>query len=163
MRSWGRVTGDVVAMLEERLAAGDIGAWGLSTHRRGLAADALARGIDPVMVRHNLAHRGAEAELFEDAERRGAGLITFSNLLYGRVFESSGVCAPPSPRECYAYSLAQPAVTATLSSPETHAQLEENLAALAHRLSPERVDELRRHGDAVHRRERRYRRLVRER
>ncbi len=66
-------------------AAGKVVSFGLSTHERGLAVEALDRGWDPVMVRHSAAHRKAEAEIFPRAAALGAGLITFNATCYGRL------------------------------------------------------------------------------
>jgi HEAT repeat protein len=79
VQSWRRVTPDVCGALEQLQAEGKIAAFGLSTHSRPLAVEALDTGWDPVMVRHSAAHRGAEQEVFPRAARRGASLITFSN------------------------------------------------------------------------------------
>ena len=60
VRSWARVAPDVREALDRLRAEGKVQAWGLSTHSRPLAVEALHAGWDPVMVRHSAAHRGAE-------------------------------------------------------------------------------------------------------
>ena len=162
VRSWARVSGDVLAALQTLHDAGKVASCGLSTHQRGLAVEALERGWDLVMVRHNAAHRKAEAEIFPKAAALGAGLITFNATCYGRLF------GPPDPgcqdraADCYRYSLAQPGVAACLSAPATLDELDQNLGALRRpELSGERTATLRARGDEVYREDVVFRRLVR--
>jgi hypothetical protein len=162
VRSWARVSDDVLAALEALRDAGKVASFGLSTHQRGLAVEALEQGWDPVMVRHSAAHRKAEAEIFPRAAALGAGLITFNATCYGRLL------GPPDPggtalaADCYRYSLAQPGVAACLSAPATLDELDQDLGALRHPgLSEERVVALRARGDVVYRDDVVFRRLVR--
>jgi hypothetical protein len=130
VQSWQRVTPDVRETLEQLKSEGKIATFGLSTHSRPLAVEALDAGWDPVMVRHSAAHRGAEAEIFPRAAQRGASLITFSNTCYGRLLQPHNGMPPPTAADCYRYSLMQPGVRACMSAPATLAQLEGNLVAL---------------------------------
>ncbi len=63
VQSWDRVTDDVRAALERLREKGLIAQFGLSTHARPLALEAMDAGWDPVMVRHSAAHRGAEERI----------------------------------------------------------------------------------------------------
>jgi HEAT repeat protein len=137
VQSWQRVTPDVHEALEQLHAEGKIATFGLSTHSRSLAVEALETGWHPVMVRHSAAHRGAEEEVFPLAAQRGASLITFSNTCYGRLLQPQGGMAPPTAADCYRYALMQPGVRACLSAPASLAQLEDNLAALRDPVLPQ--------------------------
>lgn len=139
-RSAGRVADGALRALEQLRADGLAHAVGVSTHRRDLALDLLRRGVPVLMVRHSAAHRGAEAEVLPQAQQRGAAVFTFSNLCYGRLLAPRGAAgaaaeahaspAPPTPAQCYRYTLEQPGVTACFSAPRDIAQLEHNLGAL---------------------------------
>jgi aryl-alcohol dehydrogenase-like predicted oxidoreductase len=159
VRSWARVSDDVLATLRALRDAGKVVSFGLSTHHRGLAVEALERGWDPVMVRHSAAHRKAEAEIFPRAAALGAGLITFNGTCYGRLLGPAG---PGCAADCYRYSLAHPAVAACLSAPASLDELDQDLGALHHPEVPEeRVAALRARGDLVYREDAVFRRLVR--
>jgi aryl-alcohol dehydrogenase-like predicted oxidoreductase len=162
VQSWDRVAPDVRAALEQLKAEGKVAAFGLSTHSRPLAVEALEAGWDPVMVRHSAAHRGAEERVFPRAAELGASVMTFNNTCYGRLLAPCGEHRPPGAADCNRYSLAQPAVRCCLSAPATLEQLEENLAALR---DPDLPEERRRqmlaHGGALYEEEAVFRKLVR--
>ncbi len=163
VQSWQRVTPEVRWTLERLQAEGKIAAFGLSTHSRSLAVEALDDGWDPVMVRHSAAHRGAEKEVFPRAAQGGTSLITFSNTCYGRLLQPYNGLPPPSAADCYRYSLLQPGVWACLSAPASLAQLEENLQALRDPLlPPERRDYLLAFGEKLYEEETVFRRFVRD-
>lgn len=125
VRSPRRIDDTVFSVLQQAQERGDIGAFGMSTHQRPLAVQAIRDGWPVVMTRHNGAHRGAEKTVFPAAHAAGSGLITFSNLCYGRMLEEGA-----DPRACYRYSLSFPGVQAVLSAPSTHEQLRRNLEVL---------------------------------
>jgi hypothetical protein len=162
VRSWARVTDDVRAALERLKAEGKVAAFGLSTHARPLAVEALEAGWGPVMVRHSAAHRGAEEGIFPRAAELGTGLLTFNNTCYGRLLQAHGDAPAPGPADCYRYTLAQPGVTACLSAPATLEQLDENLQALH---DPELPEDRRRlllaQGKCVYEEDTTFRKLVR--
>jgi HEAT repeat protein len=161
VQSWQRVTPDVHEALEQLKAEGKIAMFGLSTHSRPLAVEALDTGWDPVMVRHSAAHRGAEEEIFPRAAQRGASLITFSNTCYGRLLEPHNGM-PPTAADCYRYTLMQPGVRACLSAPASLAQLDDNLAALRDPVLPEeRRNYLLSFGEKLYEEETVFRKLVR--
>lgn len=162
VQSWQRVTPDVRETLEQLKAEGKIAAFGLSTHSRPLALEAVDAGWDPVMVRHNAAHRGAEKEIFPRAAQQGTSLITFSNTCYGRLLQPHNGMSPPTAADCYRYALMQPGVRACLSAPASLGQLEENLAALRDPvLPPERRDYLLSFGERLYEEERMFQKFVR--
>jgi hypothetical protein len=163
-RSWERVTDEVLGALERLRKEGLIAMPGLSTHSRLLAAEALAAGWDPVMVRHSAAHRGAETQVFPHVAKRGASLITFNNTCYARLLKPQGDKPAPRPADFYRYTLSFPEVTLCLSAPATLEQLDENLQALDDPHLPEdRRIALLEHGAEVYREETLFRRLVRSR
>jgi hypothetical protein len=162
VRSWARVTDDVRDALERLKAEGKVAAFGLSTHSRPLAVEALEAGWGPVMVRHSAAHRGAEERIFPRAAELGVGLLTFNNTCYGRLLQARGDTPPPRPADCYRYSLAQAGVTACLSAPATLEQLDENLQALRDPQLPEdRRRLLLAQGERVYEEDTTFRKLVR--
>ncbi len=164
VRSWDRVALDVRAALERLQRAGKVGVFGLSTHSRALAVEALESGWAPVMVRHSAAHRGAEKEVFPAAVAKGVGVITFNNTCYGRLLQARKGAPPVSAADCYRYALAQPGVAACLSAPATLEQLDENLEAL-HKpeLPPEWREALLAQGERTYQEDAVFRRLVRSR
>lgn len=124
-QSWQRVTPDVREELERLKRDGLVQVYGLSTHNRALAADAITDGWNPVMVRHSAAHRKAETEVFPLARERGKSILTFNNTCYGRLLDDTF-----RPSDCFRYTLNTPGVSACFTAPATLAQLEENLDAL---------------------------------
>jgi predicted aldo/keto reductase-like oxidoreductase len=162
VRSWDRIAVDVYRELERLKEEGKVGVFGLSTHVRELAVEAMEAGWDPVMVRHSAAHRGAEEHVFPKAVEWGTSLITFNNTCYGRLLQSCGPAPAPTAADCYRYALAQPGVRCCLSAPATLEQLEENLKALQQpELPEERLRFLQAHGAARYAEETTFRRLVR--
>jgi aryl-alcohol dehydrogenase-like predicted oxidoreductase len=150
VRSWGRISEAVLEVLREAQAEGLVEHYGLSTHQRGLALEAIDGGWPVIMVRHNAAHRGAESTVFPAARAADVGLITFSNLCYGRML-SEGVSAA----DCYRYSLSFPGVSATFSAPSTLEQLQENLTVLRDPMLPDaRRAHLLAVGEVLHHRQR---------
>jgi HEAT repeat protein len=133
-RSWQRITPDVRETLERLRSEGLVRVFGLSTHDRGIAREAVADGWNPVMVRHSAAHRKAETEVFPAARERGTSILTFNNTCYGRLLDPSF-----RPSDCYRYTLSTPGVSACFTAPATVEYLEENLDALRHPDLPDDV------------------------
>jgi HEAT repeat protein len=162
VQSWDRVAADVRAALEELKAEGKVAAYGLSTHNRLLAVEAMEAGWDPVMVRHSAAHRGAEQRIFPRAVKLGTSVLTFNNTCYGRLLQPHGEIAPPSAADCYRYTLAQPGVRACWSAPATLEELEEDLAVLRDPVLPDtRRRLLEAHGALVYEEDSTFHKLVR--
>jgi len=144
---------EVTDVLQRLARRGLVRAVGISTHDRALACDASLRGLDVVMVRHNAAHRGAEERVFPECHARGTGVLTFSNLCYGRMLQQTPavLSGPVTAPDCYRYSLSQLGVHACIAAPRRHAELVENLAVTESPLiSVERQVELRAHGDHIY-------------
>jgi hypothetical protein len=162
VQSWRRISPDVREALDRLKAAGKVAAYGLSTHSRPLAVEAMEQGWNPVMVRHSAAHRGAEAQVFPKAAELGTSLLTFNNTCYGRLLQPFAGRQPPTAADCYRYALGQPAVRACWSAPATTAQLDENLAALSDPDLPDgRRTGLLEFGAALYEEETIFRKLVR--
>ncbi|MEL6178589.1 MAG: hypothetical protein AAFS10_06530, partial [Myxococcota bacterium] len=166
VRAWTKIDEPVLEELHRLRSEGLIRHFSLSTHDRMLAVEAVERGWDPIMSRHSAAHRGLETTILPAVQAAKAGLLTFSNLCYGRILghPDALTVADPEPVEFYRYSLSHPGVTACWSAPATIAQLEHNLQALdVPTLPQERLDTLRAYGDLVYRDNDAFRRWVRER
>lgn len=162
VQSWARIPDDVREALERLKAAGKVAAFGLSTHNRPLALEAMAAGWNPVMVRHSAAHRGAEQHIFPNAAAGDVSLLTFNSTCYGRLLEPRGGLPPVRPSDCYRYTLMQPAVRCYWTAPATLEELAENLDVLRDpTLPPDRLRLLLAQGDLLYREETTFRRLVR--
>jgi aryl-alcohol dehydrogenase-like predicted oxidoreductase len=153
-RSMARLeaTRDILASLVRR---GWVRAFGVSTHDRELAVRAAEDAFDVVMVRHSAAHRGAEATVLPRCAGLGKGVLTFSNLCYGRMLHRTpaAMSSPVTAPDCYRYSLSQPGVDACIAAPRRTSELLENLVvADVPTLSPARAAELREHGKHVYER-----------
>jgi HEAT repeat protein len=162
VRGWSRVTDEMRRMLEWLQREGELGMYGLSTHNRALAVEAIEAGWNPVMVRHNAAHRGAEKEVFPHVAAHGTSLITFNSTCYGRLLTSRGGRPVLTAADCYRYSLSQLGVTMCLSAPASLEQLEETLqVAEGPALPAERLAVVLEHGAEVYREETRFRQTIR--
>jgi HEAT repeat protein len=156
-QSWQRITPDVREALERLKADGLVQVFGLSTHNRTIARDAILEGWNPVMVRHSAAHRKAEAEVFPYARERGTSIITFNNTCYGRLLDPSF-----RPSDCFRYTLSTPGVSACFTAPSTLEYLEENLDALRNPELPDDVRErLLKRGEWMYREDTVFRKTVR--
>lgn len=161
VQSWDRMTDDLRATLDKLQAEGKVRSIGLSSHNRPLLVRAMQEGWNPVMARHSAGHRGAETGVFPFVPP-GTSLITFNNLCYGRLLQPVAGLTPPTPADCYRYTLSFPQVTACWSAPATVEQLEHNLAVLRDpHLSDEKRDHLERFGAALYREEKVFEQLVR--
>ncbi len=158
VRSPGRLDEETLEELERMRQKGLVQAVGLSTHLRPLAVQALRDGYPVLMVRHSLAHPGAEEELLPLAHELDAGVLTFSALCYGRLLGLVGAA------DCYRYALCQPGVSACWMAPRTLAQLRANLEVLRQpALEPEELARLRLHGNARYREHRAFVEWIRSR
>jgi aryl-alcohol dehydrogenase-like predicted oxidoreductase len=163
VQTWGRITDEVRAELAAMKAEGKMTMYGLSTHNRPLAIEAMREGWNPVMVRHSAAHRGAEStKIFDHATEFGTSLLTFNNTCYGRLLQPYRHHPAPNPADCYRYTLEQKNVVACWTAPSTLEQLEMNLTALSEpHLPDDRRESLVKLGDDLYREETMFRRLVR--
>jgi len=137
---------------------GRVRAIGFSSHDRPLAAE-LAASLDPdvLMIRYNAAHRGAEREVFTrldpDPARR-PGVIAYTATRWGMLLQPLPALGFPnamSAPECYRFALAHPAVDMVWCAAGSWDELHDDVAGVAAGpLPPDRLDEVRRFGDAVH-------------
>jgi len=139
------------AMLELK-EAGAARAIGFSIHDRALA-NQLAHALHPdvMMIRYNAAHRGAEEEIFAKLPHPRPGIIAYTATRWGELLiprPDLGFPVPMRAPECYAFSLAHPAVDTVLAGVRRYAELEEDATRLAP-LEPERYLEVCRFGVAV--------------
>lgn len=156
-QSWQRITPDVRTELDRLKSDGLVQVYGLSTHNRGLARDAIVEGWNPVMVRHSAAHRKAETEVFPFARERGTSILTFNNTCYGRLLDPSF-----RPSDCFRYTLGTPGVSACFTAPSNLEYLEENLDALRDpELSAEAREKLLKRGEWMYREDTVFRKTVR--
>ncbi len=161
-RSWDRVSDEVRSVLEKCQQQGKLAMYGLSTHNRALAVQAMESGWNPVMVRHSGAHRGAEQQIFPKAVELGTSIITFNNTCYARLLAPHPNSEPPTAADCYRYTLEQPGVTMCLSAPANMDHLEENLSVIRDlHLSDDRRERLLKHGELVYQEDTVFRKLVR--
>lgn len=131
---------------------------GFSSHNRRLAAR-LARELpaDFIMIRYNAAHRGAEEDIFAPLESLGPdrpGIIAYTATRWSmllRPLPKRGFPKPMTAPECYRFVLEHPAVDTVWCGARNLAELTEDVAGvLEGPLPPERREEVRRFGDAVH-------------
>jgi aryl-alcohol dehydrogenase-like predicted oxidoreductase len=156
-QSWQRITPDVRGVLEQLKTEGKVQVYGLSTHSRPLAAEAIRDGWNPVMVRHSAAHRKAETEVLPLARERGTSIITFNNTCYGRLLDEAF-----RPSDCFRYTLNTDGVSACFTAPSTVEYLEENLDALKNpELAPDVRERLLKRGEWMYREDTVFRKTVR--
>ncbi len=155
VRSGARLSDEALGCLQDLQHEGKLGAVGVSTHHRALAAEALAaQPWDVVMLRHSAAHPAAETEVFPVARARGRGVLAFSAMSYGRLVRpvpgAPTVGPLPTAADCYRFALADPAVAGCVAAPRTVKELVDGLQAL-HRpaLDPAAEAGLRAHGGRV--------------
>jgi aryl-alcohol dehydrogenase-like predicted oxidoreductase len=145
------VTGKTWPAMQRLKEQGKVRALGVSTHDRKMArslVDELA--LDLLMIRYNAAHRGAEGEIFATLGARRPGIVTYTATRWGRLLKPAGDLGPMTPPECYRFALGHPLVDVVLCGAASFDELKENAqGVLAGSLSEERLDEVRKFGDAV--------------
>jgi predicted aldo/keto reductase-like oxidoreductase len=113
--------------------------------------------LDMLMVRYNLAHRGAEREVFPIAVARRMPVVTFTGLRWRALLEPTPSdpegFQPPLAADCYRFCLSNPAVSVALTAPGDRSHLENSLRLLEDWRAPEAAERKRwlAHGDRVHR------------
>ena len=145
-RSTRRFSEEALSLLKSAKTSGKIRQFGLSTHQWQLAHDQIELGWNPVMVRHNLAHRSAEKIVFPSAAKNSTRIFSFNTTCYGRLLKA-GVTA----RDCIRYSLHQPEIDLILTAPSTAEQLDENLSAMeAPELTASEIASWQKIGDSIY-------------
>jgi predicted aldo/keto reductase-like oxidoreductase len=121
-----------IAKLKEQ---GKVRFLALSTHRRPLIPELERdRQIDIYHVRYNAAHRGAEAEIFDQLPAAGGpGMVTFTSNRWGSLIDPARMPPgerPPSPADCYRFVLSHPRVHVACCGPSNVEELRQNLECL---------------------------------
>jgi aryl-alcohol dehydrogenase-like predicted oxidoreductase len=134
----------------------------VSGHHRPLFPELAGEGFcDIFHVRYNAAHRGAEEEVFArlGPESR-PGIVTYTATRWGDLLKAGKMPpgeAPLTAADCYRFVLSNPAVDVCMAGPRTRAEMRAALRALdLGPLAPEEMDRVRRVGDHVHARHRRF-------
>jgi predicted aldo/keto reductase-like oxidoreductase len=157
---WAQIvsSGGALGSLERAREEGRLKMIGLTTHQRSLAQQILAsRPLDLLMIRYNAAHRGAEQEVFPQAQEFDVPLVAFTGLRWKALLcptlDDPEDFTPPPAREWYRFVLAHPAISVALMAPNTRRELLENMELLTDwRLpTPLEYETLRLHGDRVRR------------
>lgn len=129
---------------------------GISTHEKTIAARLAANDcVDVVMVRYNIAHRGAEKVVF-DTLRPGTrpGIVAFNTThnASGSLTEPPpglpAQCYRPTHADLYRFGLQRPEVDVVLTGPQNRAHVDHALSALAAGpLEPRLYEYLKTYGD----------------
>lgn len=121
------------AQLQAWKAQGQLRYIGASTHNQDMALQLIEQGQwDVLMLRYNMAHRKAEAQVLPAAQARNLPVVAFTCTRWGTLLKGHPQWQNPAPTaaDCYRYALYHPAVQVALSAPATHSQLKENLEVL---------------------------------
>jgi aryl-alcohol dehydrogenase-like predicted oxidoreductase len=145
------VTGQTWPSMRQLLEDGRVRALGISCHNRPMARRLVDElDLDLLMIRYNAAHRGAEGEIFESLPEKRPGIVAYTATRWGKLLKPLGEQTPMTAPECYRFVLAHPAVDVVLSGARTYEELAENAQGVrAGALPPDRLEEVRRFGDAV--------------
>lgn len=149
------LTGHTWAAMERLRDTGGVRAIGYSSHDRPLAAR-LAREFAPdvLMLRYNAAHRGAEQDVFSTLQHPRPGIIAYTATRWGmllRPLPARGFPQAMTAGDCYRFALTHPSVDLVLCAARSAEELREDVAAVRHGpLAGDRLEGIRRFGDAVH-------------
>jgi aryl-alcohol dehydrogenase-like predicted oxidoreductase len=149
------LTGRTWPALQKLKEDGLTRAIGYSSHNRKLATS-LAKEFNPdvMMIRYSAAHRGAEADIFEPLGDDRPAIISYTSTRWGLLLQplpEKGFPKAMTAGECYRFVLGHPSVDIVLFAPRTATELKEDVTELLEGpLTPERMEEARRFGDAVH-------------
>ncbi|MCP5117928.1 MAG: hypothetical protein GY953_44495 [bacterium] len=142
--------------LNEEKQRGRLKMIGITTHQRPLVRSWAPSGrLDMLMVRYNMAHRGAEEEVFPVAA--GLPVVTFTGLRWKALLRGAPddppSFSPPTAAECYRFCLANPSVSVALAAPGDRQELEHALTLLDDWRMPDSMDleSLRAYGVRIHR------------
>jgi len=130
---------------------------GVSTHKRKLGEEIMQKWpVDVLMIRYNMAHRGAEEEVFSLLpEKDRPGIIGFNATKHKSLLRKPKgwkVDKPvPTAGDCYRFVLSNPSIDIVLAGPRSKEQIDEAIAAVEkgpH--SEEELKWMREFGDLVH-------------
>ena len=138
-----------VEVFERMRERGKVRFMSLSSHNRPMLPKLLkayTEGTSPydlLMLRYNGVHRGAEKDVFPYVpESGGPSICTYTATRWGHLLDPEKMPPgeePPSARDCYRYSLSQPAIDMVLCGPANAEQM--NLAIEALERGPLEPDE----------------------
>jgi aryl-alcohol dehydrogenase-like predicted oxidoreductase len=131
---------------------GKVRALGISGHDRPKLLELWREfKLDVLMVRYNAAHRGAEKEIFAQLPAERPAIVTYTATRWGKLLQPAGGLGPMTAPECYRFALSHPAVDVALTGPRSFSELRANAEGAAEGPLPaERLEQVRRFGDAVH-------------
>lgn len=149
------VTGKTWQAMRSVKESGGARALGISCHDRVMARTLVDElELDALMIRYNAAHRGAEREIFatldEASSGRPPGIIAYTATRWGRLLKPLDTLGPMTGPECYRFVLEHPRVDTVLCGAKTYEEIEAAVKGVElGSLGPDRLDEVRRFGDAV--------------
>lgn len=134
--------------------SGKVRALGTSIHDRDRAGRlAEDSPLDLLMIRYNMAHPGAERDVFPHLERRRPAVVAYTATRWRKLLaRPRGWQGPvPTAADCYRFCLSSAHVDLVLCGPANGAQLDENLAGLERgAVTPEEDRWMRDLGRVVH-------------
>lgn len=113
---------------------GKVRALGVSIHDRERAGRLAADSpLDLFMIRYNMAHPGAERDIFPHLAARKPAVVAYTATRWRKLLKRpTGWTGPvPTAADCYRWCLSSPSVDIVLTGPASGVQLDENLAGLA--------------------------------
>ncbi len=149
--AWTDAVRDELLKLREE---GKVRALGVSIHDR-VRAGRLAEDspLDLLMIRYNLAHPGAERDIFPKLAVRNPMVVAYTATSWGKLLRRPKGWQGPllTAADCYRFCLSNPLVDVTLTGPKNRRELEENLDGLERGpLSAEESHWMREFGSIVH-------------
>lgn len=133
---------------------------GMSSHERPFFGR-IVRGeldlpVDLFHVRYNVAHRGAEEDIFPYLPQDNRpGIVVFTATCWRKPLKVKNMPAGEAPltaTDCYRFVLSNPNVNVCITGPSNACQMEENLSALAGGpLSDEEMARVKHIGDHIYR------------
>jgi len=113
--------------------SGKVRALGVSIHDRERAGKlAEDSPLDLLMIRYNMAHPGAERDIFPHLAKRKPSVVAYTATRWRKLLKrpSGWTGQIPTAGDCYRFCLSSPHVDVVLCGPADGRQLDENLAAL---------------------------------
>ena len=130
---------------------------GVSTHKRKLGEEIMRKWpVDVLMIRYNMAHQGAEQDVFPFLpEKDRPGIIGFNATKHKRLLKRPIGWdldkSVPTAGDCYRFVLGNPSVDMVLAGPRSREHIDEAVAAVEKGpLSEEELKWMREFGDLVH-------------
>jgi aryl-alcohol dehydrogenase-like predicted oxidoreductase len=153
-RRW-HLTGKTWPAIRRLKQQGRVRVIGFSCHDRPLAVSlAQEFSVDTLMIRYNAAHRGAERQIFPAFGQDRPAIISYTATRWRMLLKplpAQGFPQAMTGPECYRFVLSNPAIDVALCAGANIEELRDNVAGvLKGPLDQQRMDEVRRFGDAVH-------------